>query len=399
METFTAPAGLDRARQRALWVGVAGLVLGIAGAFALGGLGRSLLSYLVGFVFWIGISLGCLALAMLHQLTGGGWGIVIRRPLESAARTLPLMALLFLPLALGLDQIYEWARPEAVAADHILQYKHPYLNVPFFLVRAVLYFAVWLTLTFLLTRWSLEQDRTGDIRVSNKMRAIAGPGLVLYGLTVTFASVDWVMSLDPHWFSTIYGILTIGGQVLSALAFVIAVLVLLARSGPVSTVIKPQHFHDLGKLMLAFVMLWAYFSLSQFLITWAGNLPEEIPWYLRRLHSDWKWVGLALALFHFALPFVLLLSRDLKRRASRLVLVAALVILMRAVDTVWMIAPEFHHTGGVSGTLAVAMDFLALIGFGGIWVWFFLAQLKSRPLMPLHDPGLEQAPVAEQSSS
>ena len=399
METYTAPAALDRLRLRALLVGIVGLGLGAVGAYALGGLERSLLSYLVGFVFWTGVALGCLALTMLHQLSGGGWGIVIRRPLESAARTLPLMALLFVPLALGLDHIYEWARPEAVAADHILQFKAGYLNRSFFLARTAFYFVVWISLTYLLSRWSLEQDRTGDERISNKMRALSGPGLVLYALTVTFASVDWVMSLDAHWFSTIYGILTIGGQGLSALAFVVAVLVLLARSGPVSKVITPQHFHDIGKLMLAFVMLWAYFSLSQFLITWAGNLPEEIPWYLRRLRSDWKWVGLALALFHFALPFVLLLSRDLKRRANRLVLVAGLVILMRAVDTVWMIAPEFHDDGSITGAFAVAMDFLALIGIGGIWVWVFLSNLKSRPLMPLHDPGLERAAAAEESST
>jgi hypothetical protein len=387
----TAPPALDRARARALAIGVAGVLLAAGGGLMAGGLERSLFSYLVGFTFWTGIALGCLALAMLHQLSGGKWGVVVRRPLEAAAATLPLMALLLLPLLLGLDHVYEWARAEVVAGDHVLQHKSGYLNVPFFIARQVVYFAVWIGLTFLLTRWSREQDRTGDPAVHHKLRTLSGPGLALYALTVTFASIDWVMSLDPHWFSTIFGILTIGGQGLGALAFIVAVLVLLARTEPMSSVVTPQHLHDLGKLMLAFVMLWAYFALSQFLIIWAGNLPEEIPWYLRRFNSGWRWIGLSLALLHFALPFALLLSRDLKRKAERLIWIAALVIVMRMIDTVWLIAPEFHADAHAAGKLPVVVDVLALVGFGGIWVWYFLSRLSARPLMPLHDPNLDPA--------
>ena len=386
---YSAPPELDRARNRALIVGVLGLGLGTVIAFALVGLERSLFSYLIGFVFWTGVALGCLALAMLHQLTGGGWGVVIRRPLESAARTLPLMLVLFVPIALGLEQIYEWARPGAVEADHVLRHKEAYLNVPFFLVRTALYFAIWIGLTFFLTRWSSEQDRTGDPNLYYKLRTLSGPGLPLYALTVTFASIDWVMSLDPHWFSMIFGILTIGGQGLGALAFVVAVLVLLSSREPLAGVVQPAHLHDLGKLMLAFVMLWAYFAFSQFLIIWSGNLAEEIPWYLRRMQGNWKWVGLSLALLHFALPFALLLSRDLKRRARRLVAVAALVIAMRAVDTIWMIAPEFHGSVDVPAAPGIATDVLALVGIGGVWIWWFLGRLIQRPLLPLHDPNVE----------
>jgi hypothetical protein len=401
METrdFSAPPELDRARQRALLVGVGGLTLGALAGLAVLGVERSLFSYLIGFVFWTWVALGCLALAMLHQLSGGGWGVVIRRPLEAAARTLPLMLVLFVPIALGLDHVYEWARPELVEVDRVLQHKHAYLNVPFFLARAALYFAIWWGLAYFLTRWSAEQDRSGDPGIYHKLRTLSGPGLPLYALTVTFASVDWVMSLDPHWFSMIFGILTIGGQVLGALALVVAVLVPLARREPLAGVVRPVHLHDLGKLMLAFVMLWAYFAFSQFLIIWSGNLAEEIPWYLRRLQGNWKWVGLALALLHFALPFALLLSRDLKRRARRLVAVAVLVIVMRAVDTIWMIAPEFHGGGETPAALGILTDLLALIGIGGIWVWWFLGRLKERPLLPLHDPNVEARAAAAVAES
>jgi hypothetical protein len=386
-----APAELDRARRPALAVGV----LGLAGGAALGmlalGVERTLYSYLVGWVFWTGIAVGCLALAMLHQLSGGQWGVVIRRPLEAAVRTLPLLLVLFVPLALGVADIYEWARPELVEHDHVLQHKQAYLNVPFFLGRVAVYFAIWIGLGTLLVRWSDAQDRSGDPEIQHKLRTLCGPGLALYALTVSFAAVDWVMSLDPHWFSMIFGILTIGGQGLGALAFIVATLVLLARYAPLRDVVEPGHLHDLGKLMLAFVMLWAYFAFSQFLIIWSGNLAEEIPWYLRRLEGGWKWMGLAIALLHFALPFALLLSRDLKRRSNRLVGVALLVVLMRMVDTIWMIAPEFHGEMHVSAALGVLTDLLALAGLGGLWVWWYLGRLRQRPLLPLHDPNVDAA--------
>ena len=388
---LNAPAQLDGARRRALIVGIAGVLGGALCGMLLLSPQRALFSYLTGYVFWTGIALGCLALTMLHQLSGGQWGVVIRRPLEAAVRTLPLMLLLFVPIALGASQIYEWARPELVEHDAVLQHKHAYLNVPFFIARAAIYFAIWIGLGTLLIRWSDAQDRSGDPALHYRLRTLSGPGLALYALTVSFAGVDWVMSLDPHWFSMIFGILTIGGQGLGALAFITATLVLLARYAPMRDTVGPGHTHDLGKLMLAFVMLWAYFAFSQFLITWSGNLAEEIPWYLRRLEGPWKWMGLAIALLHFALPFALLLSRDLKRRPGKLVLVALLVVLMRMVDTIWMIAPEFHGEAHGSAALGVVNDLLALAGIGGIWLWWYLGRLKQRPLLPLHDPNVDTA--------
>lgn len=383
-----APPELDQFQRRALIVGVIGIAFCVLGAIF--DLQQFFRSYLLGYVFWAGIALGCLAILMLQHMSGGAWGLVIRRQLEAATRTFPLLAVLFLPIAFGVRSIYIWAQPvqenAPEALKHALAHKAPYLNVPFFLGRAVFYFAAWNLMAYFLNRWSLEQDRTKHRPITTKLQGLSGPGLVLYGLTVTFASVDWLMSLEPQWFSTIYGILVMGGQGLSAMAFIIAVAVLLMRYKPLSDVIKPSHMHDLGKLMLAFLMLWAYFSFSQFLIIWSGNLPEEIPWYVRRMQTSWKWVGMAMVLLQFALPFVMLLSRDLKRNARTLVVVAIAIIIMRFVDLIWMTGPEFHE-----GAFWIHwMDIVMTFGLGGIWLAFFVHQLKARPLLPIGDPEFEQ---------
>jgi hypothetical protein len=384
-----APPEVDQFQRRALIVGGVATVVCMIGAIF--NMAQFFRSYLVAYVFWIGITLGCLAILMLQHMSGGAWGLVIRRLLESATRTFPLLALLFLPIAFGVGSVYPWAHPLAADASealkHALAHKAPYLNVPFFLVRAVFYFGVWNLMSYFLNKWSLEQDRTRHRPLTTKLQSLSGPGLVLYGLTVTFASVDWLMSLEPQWFSTMYGILIMGGQGLSAMAFIIAVVVVLSQYKPLSEVIKPRHLHDLGKLMLAFLMLWAYFGFSQFLIIWAGNLPEEIPWYVRRLQSSWKWLGLALVVLQFALPFVLLLSRDLKRNARRLVIVATAVIVMRLVDLIWLTGPEFYN-----GAFRIHwMDVLMPVGLGGLWLAYFAYQLKARPLLPIGDPFLEEA--------
>jgi hypothetical protein len=383
------PPEVDEFQRRALVVGIAGVAICVLGAFF--NSEQFFRSYLLAYVFWVGIALGCFAILMLQHMSGGAWGLVIRRVLESATRTFPLLAVLFVPIAIGVRSIYIWAGPHAgegnEALQHALDHKAPYLNVPFFIGRAVFYFAIWILLSYLLNRWSLEQDKTKHRPLTTRLQGISGPGLVLYGFTVTFASIDWLMSLEPQWFSTIFGVLIMGGQGLSAMAFIIAVVVVLSRYKPLSEVIKPSHLHDLGKLMLAFLMLWAYFGFSQFLIIWSGNLPEEIPWYVRRLQTSWKWVGLALVLLQFALPFVLLLSRDLKRNSRTLVTVALAVIVMRLVDLIWLTVPEFHE-----GAFRIHwMDLLMPIGVGGLWLAYFAYQLKQRPLLPMGDPYLEEA--------
>ncbi len=386
----TARVDLEGFRRRSLIIGLVALVAGAAGALISSESREQFFrSYLLAYIFWIAIPLGCFAILMLQHMSGGVWGLVTRRVLESSTRTFPLFALLFIPLLFGLGSIFPWASPEKLAAspalNHAVEQKHLYLNVGFFIARAVFYFLVWILVARLLNHWSSEQDRTGERRLTGKLQGLSGPGLLLYGLTVTFASVDWAMSLDPQWFSTMYGLLFMGGQGLAAMAFVIAVMVLLAGRKPMSDVIKPSHLHDLGKLMLAFLMIWAYFAFSQFLIIWAGNLPEEIPFYVRRIQSSWKYVGFALIILHFALPFVLLLSRDLKRNSRRLSAVAIAVIVMRFVDLIWMTGPELHN-----GSFGLSwMDLMLSVGIGGVWLWFFATQLNSRPLLPIHDPDIE----------
>lgn len=389
--SYNSPAFVSRLGQRALVVGLIGLAACGAGFFL--DKEQFFRSYLVAFVFWIGIALGSLGLMMVQYLTGGAWGLVTRRIFEAASRTIfPIGLVLFVPVVLGMQSIYRWTDTAAVAADPILKHKEGYLNMPFFLTRTVGYFLIWGLLSFFLSRWSKEHDATGDVRLRQRMAALSGPGVLIFGLTVTFAAFDWVMSIDPHWYSTIYGLLMIAGQAISAMAFAIIMTMNLARHEPMSHVYRPTHFHDLGKLLLAMVMLWAYFSFSQLLIIWSANLPEEIPWYLRRFSGGYMWVGVTLVVLHFALPFALLLSRDLKRNARRLAVVATLMVIMRVVDLVWLVGPEFQdgHVGGAWMYVA------APIGLGGIWVWWFTRELADRPLLPVNEPDFDALLAANQ---
>jgi hypothetical protein len=394
---YSAPEAFIARRKTALLAGVAGLVVCAIGFIV--DRDQFFRAYLVGYLFWLGIALGSLALMMVHHQSGGAWGIVIRRIFEASTRTLPLLVLLFAPLLLGLHDLYPWTHAEHVAHDAVLRHKSLYLNTPFFLGRAVFYFASWIGLATVLNRWSQAQD-DGNPIATRKMQLISGGGLVLYGLTITFASVDWVMSINPHWYSTMLGFLFMGGQGLAALAFTVVIATLLWRGS--LDVYNPGHFHDLGKLMLAFVMLWAYFNFSQYLIIYSGNLVEEIPYYIDRTTGGWQYVALLLVVFHFAAPFALLLSRDLKRSAPRLVLVAVAILIMRLVDLVFLVSPDFDASGVNRHLLPAAdthgarlfvhwLDVAAPIGIGGVWLWMFLTQLALRPLLPIRDPQLAQA--------
>jgi hypothetical protein len=377
-----SPPPLRRFELRALGAGIAASAL--CGLVAIYDRPQFFRSYLLGYLFWMAIPLGGLAVLMLHHVTGGGWGLLIRRPLEAAARTLPLLALLLAPLLFGLRELYPWASPDAVAADEVLRHKSSYLNVPGFVLRAVFYFAVWGLLAFCLSRWSLMQDRENDLRATRRLQRISGPGLVLALLTITFASVDWVMSLDPHWFSTIFGFLLIAGDVLAALAFGVCVVALLARYRPLCEFASPARLHDLGNLILTFVLLWAYMAFSQYLIIWLGNLPEESAWYVVRTRAGWTVVPALLIGFHFALPFALLLARRTKRALPRLTAVAGLLLFMRLVDLFWLLAPGFHP----ARPRIHWMDLAAPVAIGGFWLAVFSWQLRVRPLLPLNDPGM-----------
>jgi hypothetical protein len=346
-------------------------------------------SYLFAYMFCIGIPLGCMAILFIYHLAGGAWGAVSRRIMEAALRLLPILALLFLPIAIfGMHSLYEWTHSEVVSADKILKQKTAYLNIPFFLVRAAIYFAIWILLSVILNKRSEQQDKTQDPLIPARLEFLGGIGLVLYGLTMTFASVDWMMSLDPHWFSTLFGLLVITGQVLSAFAFVIAIAVWLSRVSPYSEIISAEQFHDLGKLLLAFVMIWAYLSFSQYLIIFSGNMPEENRWYVNRLQDGWRFIPPLLILGHFALPFILLLSRSLKRNPRTLGMVAIGILIMRLLDLYWIIAPGGPHIG-----FAAPLDFILPIGLGSLCFSLFLNELKKRPFFVLYDPNLPETNV------
>jgi hypothetical protein len=385
---LTAPPVVKTIQQRSLVVGL--IFAAISVLFAIARPDEFFRAYLLGYMAWLGVTLGSMAILMIRHLTGGGWGVVIRRVMGAAMRCVPLMALLFVPFLFGLPRIYVWARPldtitDAPLRQHLQEITKSYLSVHGFILRAVIYFAIWNLLSFLLTKWSAEGDRPGARDNTARFKAVSGPGLILYAFTISFAAIDWVMSIDPSWISTIYGLLFLIGEVLSAMCFAVVVERILVRYKPMSELLRPDFVQDHGKWMLTFVMVWAYFSFSQWLIIWAGNLPEEITWYMRRLSGGWAYVGLGLVVFHFAVPFALLLSRSFKRDITRLVWLAVWLMLMRYVDLFWMIEPNF--AGRLSITWA---DIVVPVGIGGFWLAYFFRNLGSMPLLPLYDPSAKE---------
>jgi hypothetical protein len=372
-------------QRRSLWVFALGAILVIAAAFV--DRQELIRSYLYAYVFWTGMALGCLGILLMHHTVGGKWGMVIRRFCEAGARTLPFMAILLIPVLVSMGSLYVWTQPQA-RQDANIQSKTAYLNVPFFIVRAVIYFAIWTFYARILSKWSREQDRTGDEILIGKMRAWSAPGLIVFTFSASFALFDWIMSLEPRWFSTIYGAMFLIGQVLEAFALVIMIVVVLGRVPPFSDYLTPQHYHDLGNMLFAFTILWAYLSFSQYLIIWAGNLPDEIPWYLNRLNHGWAAIGALLILLHFCLPFALMLQRPVKRRPNLLFKLCVFMLAMRIVDVYWIVAPAFY-----SRHIQVKWtDFAAMLAVGGLWLILFFRQLRSRPLLPLNDPRLRGAP-------
>lgn len=382
---WAPPADLEGLQRKAWIIGGIGTVLSLVGFFV--DSSQFYHSYLVSWLMYLGVALGCMAIFMLHQLSRGGWGIMIRRILESAAGTLPFLTVLFIPIVLGMQDIYIWARPDVVATDELIQAKVKWLNPMGFTLRGFGYLAIWSLFSWLLIRASTKQDETDDPALFRRMRLISAPGLAIYCLLGTFASVDWLMSLDPHWYSSLFGVYFIGGQGVAAFAFVIPVALYLSKREPMSGAIKQSHFHDYGKLLLAFVMLWSYFALSQLLIIWMGHLPEEIVWYIERSTGGWQYIALLLAFVHFALPFLLLLSRDIKRDARRLAVVALILLLMRWFDLFWLAAPAFNHHGLQFHWL----DLTTLVGLGGLWFGVFVGRLRKRPIVPVNEPFLEEA--------
>ncbi len=382
-QDLMAPPVVKTIQQRSLIIGLAFSVIAALGAWLRPE--EFFRAYLLAFMAWLGVTLGSMAILMLRHLTKGAWGMVIRRILGAAMRCVPLMAALFIPLLFGIRRLYIWARPLDAIADkhlreHLEEITKTYLTVNGFIVRAVIYFAIWWALSFFLTKWSAEQDHPPMRDNSARFKALSGPGLILYGSTITFAVIDWIMSIDPSWISTIFGLSFLIGQVLSALCFAVVVERILFNYKPMSELLKPEQVHDHGKFMLAFIMVWAYFSFSQWLIIWAGNLPEEITWYMRRLNGGWGYVGLFLVLFHFAIPFIMLISRPFKRDITRLVWLAAWILVMRLVDLLWVIEPNFSTTFHLTW-----LDVVVPIAMGGLWLAYFFRNLSSMPLVPAYD--------------
>ena len=383
------PVNFNRYVRLFLIVGIVALALSLLGALFTPQ--QFFQSYLFSYVFWISLVIGCLAVLMMQYVTGGAWGIILRRILESAARTLPLLLLLFLPLLLGLRRLYSWTHSDLVATNALLQHKHGFLNVPFFLIRAAVYFISWFIFAVLLNRWSREQDESGEPRTAWWLEHISGPGMFVLAITTSLAMIDWVMTLEPEWYSTIYPVIYLAGDVLAALAFGVGIVLLLSRSAPFVYIMRPKHWRDLGNLLLTFVMLWAYCAFSQYLLIWSGNLGEEIKWYLPRKSGGWGWIALALIVFHFFIPFFLLLSRDVKERRWGLLSVVVVVLALRFVDIYWFVAPAFSPFYFSISWL----DFVLPIGMGGVWLAFFTMQLAKRPLLPLNDPYAKEALNAE----
>ena len=392
-QEYQAPESVSRLQQRAYFVGGIALLVSIFGAVRAPELFFP--SYLMSFLLILGMTVGSLGLLMLQHLTSGHWGIIIRRPLESATRALPLMVITFLPIAIfGMKYLYMghgeekgWLNAPATGEGALSDFQKTYLTTSGFYTRAVIYFVIWLGLMFIFNVSSKQQDANPQDRALRfRLKMLAGPGIILYVFVMTFASIDWAMSLSPHWASTIYGFLFVAGQLISSMSLMIAVVVLLARTEPFASVLQKRHLHDLGKLLLAFVMLWAYFDFSQLLIIWSGNQPEEISFYRTRLYGGWGVVAVIVLVFHFFVPFFLLLSQDVKRNAKVLPRIAIWLIFMRLVDLFWMTRPEF-----TSRAMPTWLDIVLPIAFGGLWLGLFTFNLRQLPLLPLGDPELAEA--------
>ena len=382
---------LDQLQRRSLIAGIAGAVL--CAIAALVDLDRFLQAYLTGFIYWWQIAMGCFGLMMLHHVAGGRWGAVTTRYFQAGAPTIPLIGLLFVPIVLGAPRLYIWLDESVVRGDHLLEHKESYLNFNAWLIRAVAYFVIWWVFSLLIDRLANSRDHRPAEAVSlgRKLRRISAPGFIVFGLTVTFASIDWVMSLEPHWFSTIYGGIHCVGGLLGAFALTVTVLTRIERQTPViGPRLNSDVLNDLGNLLLAGVMLWTYFELSQFLIIWSGNLPDEAIWYLRRMENGWGAFGPILIATHFVFPVLLLLSRDLKRRLEPLSWITCWILVVHYLDLIWVVIPAFNREPYRVGEFSIApiswMDLVTPLAIGGLWLFMFVRQLKRYPLVPVNDP-------------
>ncbi|MBD3169895.1 MAG: hypothetical protein GF307_10465 [candidate division Zixibacteria bacterium] len=368
-----------------LVIGIAGLAISFIGYFVNGD--QFFHSYLTAYIFWLTLALGGLFAVMLHHLTGATWSVVLRRIFENIMIVLPVMALLFIPLFFGIHNLYHWSHADAVAHDHLLQQKSPYLNTPFFIIRAIAFLVIWSLFARALYKSSLNQDAGYSENQIPRMRRISAFGMVVFALSVTYASFDWLMSLDAHWYSTIFGAYVFGGSVLGIMALVTLICIWLRGRNTLTEEISTEHYHDLGKLTFAFAIFWAYMAFSQYFLIWYGNIPEETIFYQHRWVGSWKAVSLMIVFGHFVVPFFIMITRAAKRNLSMLGIMVVLLLLMHWVDIFWLVMPNLHHHGAHISW----MDVTATVGIGGIFLWVFLKQMRKNPIIPVNDPKLKDS--------
>ncbi|MDH4155810.1 MAG: hypothetical protein OEW00_00845 [candidate division Zixibacteria bacterium] len=363
--------------------GIVGLVFSGVGYYV--DAGQFFFSWLTAVVFWLSIGLGGLFFTMLHHLVGAKWSVVLRRLSENIMSVLPVMALLFIPVLLGLHELFHWSHADAVAADPLLQGKAGYLNITFFVLRLVAYFLIWFVLVYMLNRISAAQDSAYHPSQTRRLRVISAPGIILFAITLTFSAFDWMMSLDAHWYSTIFGVYVFSGSLLAMLSFLTLVVLLLRRNHVLENTITVEHRHDLGKLIFAFTIFWAYMAFSQYFLIWYGNIPEETIWFLHRWDTSWKVVTLLILFGHFVVPFFVLFPHAAKRNPLVLGAMALWILVMHWIDLYWIIMPTLHH----HGVHLSWIDPATLVGIGGVFLWYFWRRVASRPLVPIKDPSLE----------
>jgi hypothetical protein len=379
------PADARRYLRPAAGVGLVALIVCVIGGFF--SPTQFFRAYLSAYLFFLGLGLGSMVILMIWRLTGGAWGFLSRRVLEAAMRTLPLLAVLFVPIACGVGFLYLWAQPAAVAASGKMRHQQVYLNVPFFWGRAAVFFACWLTIAYLLNAWSDREERTGDPDLRYRISQLSGIGLVVYGITLHFASIDWVMSLQPVFHSTIFGPLLAMGQLLPAQAFAVLLLSRLVTRPPLDAVVSAKVMNDLGNLLLSFLVLWAYMVWFQFMLIWIANLPVDVIWYLPRSEGGWQWLAYVILVFNFAIPFFLLLVRRVKQAPQVIGAIAGTILVMQLAYDYYLVEPPFEGT-----TIADHwMDFLTPFALGGLWLAYFLWQFSRRPLVAENDHNEAQA--------
>ena len=378
----------DTFKHLALIIGIIGLIGCCVGYF----IRREQFfpSYLTAYVFWVTIGLGGLFFTLLHHLVDATWSVVLRRLTESVMATLPLMVIFFIPVIIGLHDLYHWSHADALAHDELLQKKAPYLNQTFFIIRAVIYFSVWYILARVLYKTSLKQDAKHDEQILVKLRRISGPGMLLFALTLTFAAFDWLMSLDPHWYSTMFGVYIFAGSLLSILAFVTLLVAFMRHFGILQAEVTIEHFHDLGKLLFAFTVFWSYIAFSQYFLIWYGDIPEETIWYRHRWENGWKYVSIAIVLGHFVIPFLVLLSRVPKRNVAIMTMMSVWILVVHGMDLYWVIIPNFQHHFHISVS-EILIFAAAFTGVGGIFLFSFWKKFSSQPVIPVNDPKLRES--------